>query len=549
MIEINGIYCLEGDTHITNDIRRTGTLKWDPTFEKVLQLIGAGNGRVMVDVGAYIGDSTKWFEDAGFLCFAYEPMPDAFECLQKNASPHTTCYNMAVGNRQPYSTTTEVNGNLGGRSLILEGNEIAPTLDSLVMCNIDVLKIDAEGFEPFILEGAKEILKKKPVVIIEINEEALSRFGFGPDDIFKHLADYDFEEVYRYGEGQYDLVCFPKMTFAIAMPVCNRPEYTRKALEAIHNMEQFDCFRVRISIDQQSDGTINESVLSVIRESPVVFQPAAQKLGCNRNVKAALDFAWESNPDVVICIEDDVVVTPDAFQYIKWAARRYKHDPSYRTIGLWSHKDGWKPSMPWNKSEPTRVMEQSLFSVWGWATWKDRWQEMSDNWTTGPDEHETSWDVVMLSQLKGRKEVVPSISRATNIGDIGGTHRGGIHPVVLASGFDTSGPYWAEIPQAKKKKVLVCLGRNGDNYMVAKAATEPCIIFTSQEFSPIIRELFPQHEIFILNKKVSGLMEAMQYAESRYPDHDVRPCQQHGMPRQIQAEFRNYEEYQTWQVK
>ena len=64
MITINGIHCLEGDSHITNDIRRTGTLKWDPTFEKILQHIGAGNGRTMVDVGAYIGDSTKWFEDA-----------------------------------------------------------------------------------------------------------------------------------------------------------------------------------------------------------------------------------------------------------------------------------------------------------------------------------------------------------------------------------------------------------------------------------------------------------------------------------------------------
>jgi len=222
MIEINGIYCLEGDTHITNDIRRTGTLKWDPTFEKVLQLIGAGNGRRMVDVGAYIGDSTKWFEDAGFKCHAFEPMPDAFECLEKNAHPDTFCHNVAIGSGQTYGTTTESEGNLGGRSLIVSGGgTIAPSLDFLFPDSIDVLKIDAEGFEPFILEGAKEILKKKPIVIIEINQETLARFGFTQDDVLKHLEDYEFEEVYRYGDGQYDLVCKPKEQKTIRL-ICGR---------------------------------------------------------------------------------------------------------------------------------------------------------------------------------------------------------------------------------------------------------------------------------------------------------------------------------------
>jgi len=526
MIEINGIYCLEGDTHITNDIKRTGTLKWDKTFEKVLQLIGSGNGRVMVDVGAYIGDSTKWFEDAGFKCYAFEPMPDAFECLEKNAHPETKCYPYAVGNGQLYSTTPETTGNLGGRSLLVGEGQNAPTLDSLFK-QIDVLKIDAEGFEPFILEGATEILKKKPIIIIEINEEALAKFGFGPEDVLKHLDGYEFEEVYRYGAGQYDLVCFPKMTFAIAMPVCNRPEYTEKALEAIHKMDGWDGI-VLASIDRQRDGSINPDVVSALRKYPVVVHPSENKLGCNGNVKAALDLAWESNPDVVICIEDDVIVTPDAFRYIKWAARRYKHDQSIRTIGLWSHKDGWNPTKPWSDSEPTKVMEQSLFSVWGWATWKDRWQEMSDNWTTGPDSHESSWDVVMLSQLNGRKEVVPSISRANNIGELNGTHRGGIHPGVLASGFDTSGPYWSEIEE-KKKKVFVILGAFGDIYMVCKNVPKGSVIATSPEYASIVYELFPELEVYeVEGIDRNNLDTAVGICHYKYPTHDIILAQHEG---------------------
>jgi len=309
MITINGIHCLEGDSHITNDIRRTGTLKWDPTFEKILQHIGAGNGRTMVDVGAYIGDSTKWFEDAGFKCHAFEPMPDAFECLQKNAHPDTICDNVAIGNGQTYATTTEAEGNLGGRSLIVNGGgEISLSLDLLFPDGIDVLKIDAEGFEPFILEGAKETLKKKPIVIIEINEEALSKFGFSGQDILKHLEGYEFEEVYRYGSGQYDLVCFPK------------------------------------------------------------------------------------------------------------------------------------------------------------------------------------------------------------------------------------------------KQVLVCSGRFGDLYMICKAVSEPSIVFTSQDFAGIVKELFPQHELFVVGKAVSGIVEMMQLAQARYPNHHIVPAQQNGMPLEVRQEFRNYEEYQRWQA-
>ena len=245
-----------------------------------------------------------------------------------------------------------------------------------------------------------------------------------------------------------------------------------------------------------------------------------------------------------------MIVAPDAFRYIKWAARRYKHDPSYRTIGLWSHKDGWAPDKPWNPSEPTRIMEQSLFSVWGWATWKDRWQEMSDNWTTGPDSHDTSWDVVMLSQLNGRKEVVPSISRAKNIGDVGGTHRGGIHPVVLSSGFDTSGPFWAAMPDKGKKKVFVILGAFGDIYMVAKEVPDGSVIACSPEYASIVYELFPNLEVYeIEGMDRNNLDTATGICHYKYPTHDIILAQQDGRGSDVVKPFRNYQQYQISRAK
>lgn len=209
-IIINDIYCLPGDTDITRYVRQTGTLKWDAPFDFISKFLGDGNGKVMIDIGAYIGDSAKWFLDTGWTCHVFEPQKDAFECLELNLSgTKSFFYNEALGSGQSISLADIDTGNLGGRSLDLGGSLKAKKIDDYDI-KAEFVKIDAEGFEPYILQGAKNLLSQRPIVAIEINIPGLNKYGFWPHDILKHFENYDAIETYNWQGYQYDLLLVPK---------------------------------------------------------------------------------------------------------------------------------------------------------------------------------------------------------------------------------------------------------------------------------------------------------------------------------------------------
>jgi hypothetical protein len=55
--------------------------------------------------------------------------------------------------------------------------------------HVDLLKIDAEGAEPFVLDGATRLLTSPhpPAIIMEVNAFTLNCAGFKPSDIFSRL--------------------------------------------------------------------------------------------------------------------------------------------------------------------------------------------------------------------------------------------------------------------------------------------------------------------------------------------------------------------------
>lgn len=239
------------------------------------------------------------------------------------------------------------------------------------------------------------------------------------------------------------------MKINIAISAYNRPEYSRRSLAAIVGAKGFspEKYNIYCSIDCDENGDISPEVYNIYASynGPLTLGTAPIKLGCNYNVRAALEIAWEDNPDFVLMIEDDIIISHDALLYIEWAANKFKDDASVRTVGLWKSKDGWDFDKPLTKRTLFKIEEQAWFTCWGWGTWRDRWPEMLSKWTTGDDSHDTSWDVVLFSHLNNRKEIVPSISRAYNCGDLNGTHRGRDWPGITSSGLvdpDGTIDYW-----------------------------------------------------------------------------------------------------------
>ena len=61
------------------------------------------------------------------------------------------------------------------------------------IAKIDLIKIDVEGFEPFVFEGAKNcILKYKPKMYVEINHDHLQRNHFTGTDLLKIIQDLGY---------------------------------------------------------------------------------------------------------------------------------------------------------------------------------------------------------------------------------------------------------------------------------------------------------------------------------------------------------------------
>ena len=209
-----GIAIIEGDTYLSADIERAGRL--DVARETLLQYKPyIPEGGVVLDVGACLGDYTATFSEfVGPLgqVHAFEPNLEVYRCLSHNMSDYT---NVILWVRALGSTAGRVgmaidHNNIGASYLSGVGDISVRPLDSFNFERVDFIKIDAEGYEPYVLEGAQEtLLKLRPVLLVEIDQRALGFQGFTPKDVHARLDElgYDFP---RFDGAHGDILCLPK---------------------------------------------------------------------------------------------------------------------------------------------------------------------------------------------------------------------------------------------------------------------------------------------------------------------------------------------------
>lgn len=227
------------------------------------------------------------------------------------------------------------------------------------------------------------------------------------------------------------------MKIVITSSHYRRPQYTAKSVAAIASQPEASSLHYIASIDRSDR---QDEVIAAIEQYRSSFKEMTISIrdgnpSCNENIKQALNHALNLNPDFVIMVEDDVILGHDALAYFIKQASIHKDDQNIFTISAWRHPDGWLPSCgrDIHEDEHNTTGINNWFVPWGWGTWVDRLEEMLIKWTTGNDhscdENHESWDRVLglPNGTRGNRfEVQPMISRATNIGDIDGTHRGAV---------------------------------------------------------------------------------------------------------------------------
>ncbi len=187
----------------------TKNQQYDAQTVKILKKVCQPNSNC-IDVGCHKGEMLdlilKYAPNGQHYCF--EPLPDLFQGLiQKNypANCHffktalsretgETSFNYVVSNpsysgilRRRYDRPNEEDTTITVKTELLD-HIIAPNI------TIDFIKIDVEGAEMLVLEGARKTIQRcKPIVVFEHGLGASDVYGTTPRQIFTFFQECGME--------------------------------------------------------------------------------------------------------------------------------------------------------------------------------------------------------------------------------------------------------------------------------------------------------------------------------------------------------------------
>jgi len=154
--------------------------------------------KYIFDIGAHCGHHTLAYSylNNNASIYAFEPQKKMFNLLNINMlnnKPQTQnvhLYNVGLGNEHKKSEMQK--DCFGGSAFIGEGGEHIKILelDTLNPPGCDYMKIDVEGYEPLVLQGSIETIKKfRPVICFEDNGSSKNNniTGLNAHEILKNL--------------------------------------------------------------------------------------------------------------------------------------------------------------------------------------------------------------------------------------------------------------------------------------------------------------------------------------------------------------------------
>lgn len=218
----------KNDCGVTDMTRRGGVYE-HYIFDYIREKLNV-QGTTIIDVGANFGFHTLEFADLvgdEGKVYSFEPQRLVYYQLCGNiilnGRDNIYPYNVALSDENnilkmenlQYHSENDINiGNAHLDACYNLGYNLVNVrdLDSFEIDNVSVLKIDVQGYEPRVLDGAKEtILKNKPVIFIEVEAPQLSIYGWTENDIFSRLeaSGYTYTKVLD-AEHLVDYVAIPK---------------------------------------------------------------------------------------------------------------------------------------------------------------------------------------------------------------------------------------------------------------------------------------------------------------------------------------------------
>ncbi len=142
--------------------------------------------RTCLDIGSNVGQWTRPLAKQFQKVICFEPNPNFRECFERNIQrTNVTLFPYGLSDRehkaqQDFNSTVLKN---------IDGDVECRTLDSFHIGNIDFVKIDVDGFEVPLLNGARETLTHNdPVINIEMKRDKRLDIVSKCESILKELG-------------------------------------------------------------------------------------------------------------------------------------------------------------------------------------------------------------------------------------------------------------------------------------------------------------------------------------------------------------------------
>lgn len=156
-----------------------------------------------LDIGAFVGTHTIFFS---LICGAervhsFEPRPSVHARLAANVQLNDLTDRVTLHQVALTDTPGDLSLTFGGKTNIVPGMR----LDDLVSEPVALIKMDVEGMEPVVLDGARRLLRRsRPIVFAEAGtapeyyavRQAMKRHGYIPTGrVFNATPTYEFVPV------------------------------------------------------------------------------------------------------------------------------------------------------------------------------------------------------------------------------------------------------------------------------------------------------------------------------------------------------------------
>lgn len=174
-------HLIEWMNHPKNKMLLNGRLAYQGKKQEAALAL-CKNFRCAVDVGAHVGfwsyNLAKKFAEV----HSFEPVVEHRLCFERNVTDgNVRLYARALGEKQGMVSIFSAPTSSGDSWVSGDGGIPMDRLDDHNLANVDLIKIDCEGYELHVLRGAEATLKQcHPLVVVEQKPGRAGKFGL-PD--------------------------------------------------------------------------------------------------------------------------------------------------------------------------------------------------------------------------------------------------------------------------------------------------------------------------------------------------------------------------------